>query len=223
MLLCVSLDGSADQSADEPAKKRGSDFAPVIRVQCAAVTAVVMPRLMAVCHGRRRRCMAGDLMPGFRAHGRYVCFRLHSHRCRRCMPRGGRSFRRMRLLHGSLHRRRRFPPGRSASFRSRHRRSAESAADRECHHHLLYCLVHCRVPFILCASPFSRLHRVRTHRRKFLTNFQTRYLRLPRGYSRRRLAFCGVGLLTTLLFMNLRRLSLETPSARHPHPNTLSM
>ena len=30
-------------------------------------------------------------------------------------------------------------------------------------------LVHCRVPFILCASPFSRLHRVRTIRREFLT------------------------------------------------------
>lgn len=30
-------------------------------------------------------------------------------------------------------------------------------------------LVHCRVPFVIRASPFSRLHRDRTIRRNFLT------------------------------------------------------
>lgn len=39
-------------------------------------------------------------------------------------------------------------------------------------------LVHCRVPFILCASPFSRLHRVRTIRRDFLTK-NSDYWKIP--------------------------------------------
>ena len=77
-----------------------------------------------VMRRRRRRCMAGDLMPGFRARGRYVCLCLHSRRCRCGVPRGGRGLRRMRLLHGCLHRRRRFPPGRSASFKELGTRSA---------------------------------------------------------------------------------------------------
>jgi len=40
-------------------------------------------------------------------------------------------------------------------------------------------LVHCRVPFILCASPFSRLHRVRTIRWNFLTKFSAERKQRP--------------------------------------------
>ena len=115
--------------------------------------------------------MAHYLVLAFRARGRYVCFRPHSRRCRCGVSSRSRGFRRMRPMRGSLHRRWRIPSGRSASFRSRHSRTAKSSADRESHHQLLYCLVHCRVPFVLCASPFSRLHRVRASRRKFLTKF----------------------------------------------------
>ncbi len=49
-----------------------------------------------------------------------------------------------------------------------HRRRAHDAADRERKHHLLYCLVHCRVPFNFRASPFSRLRDGRTIYGKFL-------------------------------------------------------
>jgi len=118
--------------------------------------------------------MAHYLVLAFRARGRYVCFRLHSHRCRCGVSGRSRGFRRMRPLRGRSHRSGSLALGRRIASGSRHSRSAESAADRESHHQLLYCLVHCRVPFVLCASPFSRLHRVRASRRKFLTKFPGR-------------------------------------------------
>ena len=106
------------------------------------------------------------------------------------------SLRRWRLLCRCLHRRRRLALRRRIPLRSGHRRATrlshssacsrphglrarlrggyESAAHRKRHNHLLYCLVHCRVPFVVRASPFSRLHKDRTIRRKFLTkDFET--------------------------------------------------
>ncbi len=59
--------------------------------------------------------------------------------------------------------------GAGVSLGSRHRRRAHDAADRERQHHLLYCLVHCRVPFNFRASPFSRLHNARIFDKNFLT------------------------------------------------------
>ena len=98
---------------------------------------------------------------------------------------------RWRFLRRCLHRRRRLALRRRIPLRSGHRRATrlshssacsrphglrarlrggyESAAHRERHHHLLYCLVHCRVPFVVRASPFSRLQKDRTIRRNFLT------------------------------------------------------
>ena len=81
---------------------------------------------------------------------------------------------RWRLVCRCLHRSRSLTLRRRVTLRSGHRRATESAAHSEHHHHLLYCLVHCRVPFVVRASPFSRLHRDRTIRRKFLTkDFET--------------------------------------------------
>ena len=60
-VLCVSSNRCSDQSADEPAKERGSDLAPVLRVERGAVMAVVvtvivvMLRLMMLRIRRRRR------------------------------------------------------------------------------------------------------------------------------------------------------------------------
>ena len=190
MGLCVSLDGSADQSADEPAKKRGSDLAPVLRVERSAVMAImvavvmVMLRLMVPCMGRRRWRVMRDLVPGCRTHWRGMGHRgcpswsLHSLRRMlgrsRCLSRvriRRVSLCRWRLLCRCLHRGRSLALRRRVPLRSRHRRAAENAAHRERHQHLLYCLVHCRVPFVVRASPFSRLHRDRTIRRNFLTKF----------------------------------------------------
>ena len=179
-MLCASLDGCPDQSANEPAKERGSDLAPVLRVESAAVVAVVVVivvvaiRLMMLHMRRKRRCVTRYLVLGFQARVRYMCFRLHSRRCSCGVPRRCRGLSRPRFPCGSLHRRRCFPLGWSVSLRCGHSRAGESAADRERHHNLLYCLVHCRVPFVIRASPFSRLHRVRTIRRNFLTKFSRR-------------------------------------------------
>ena len=191
--LCVSLDGSSDQSADEPSEERGSDLAPVLRVERGAVMAVVvavivvMPRLMMLRMGRRRSRVMRDLVPGCRAHRRGMRHRGCPSRCFRRLRRMlGRSrclchvrirrvsLCRWRLLCRCLHRRRSLALRRRVPLRSGHRRSEECAAHRERHHHLLYCLVHCRVPFVVRASPFSRLHKDRTIRRNFLTkDFET--------------------------------------------------
>ena len=177
-MLCVSLDGSADQSADEPAKKRGSDLAPVIRVQCAAVTAVmvaivmVMLRRLMAFHMRRRRWrVTSHIIPWSCVS--WSVMRLRGHFCG-CFCRvfgWSRNPERMRLLRRCVHRRRSLVLRWRIPFRSGHRRSTESAAHRERHHHLLYCLVHCRVPFVFSARPFSRLQKVRTLQWKFLTKF----------------------------------------------------
>ena len=188
--LCVSLDGSADQSADEPAKERGSDLAPVLRVERGAVMAVVvtvivvMLRLMMLRVRRGRRRVTRYLVPWCRAHRRGMSRRVCPSRCFRRLRRmlgrsrslcGVRNRRvslcRWRLLRRCLHSRRGLALRRRVPLRSGHRRATKSAAHRERHHHLLYCLVHCRVPFVVRASPFSRLHRDRTIRRNFLTKF----------------------------------------------------
>ena len=193
VVLCVSLDGSADQPADEPAEERGTDLAPVLRVKRGAVMAVVvtmvvvMLRLMMLRMRRGRRRVTRDFVPGRRTHRRVLrnrrcpsmrfrCMRrmLGRSRCL-CRVRNRRvSLRCWRLLCRCLHRRRCLALRRRVPLRNGHRRAAESAAHRERHNHLLYCLVHCRIPFVVRARPFSRLHRDRTIRRNFLTkDFET--------------------------------------------------
>lgn len=147
---------------------------------------VVMPRLMVLRMRRGRRRVTRNLVPRRRTHRRVLrnrrcpsmCFR----RLRRmlgwsrslCVVRDRRvSLRSWRLLRRCLHRRRSLALRRRVPLRSRHRRAAQSAAHRKRHNNLLYCLVHCRVPFVVRASPFSRLHKDRTIRRKFLTKFQS--------------------------------------------------
>ena len=143
---------------------------------------VVMPRLMVLRMRRGRRRVTRNLVPRRRTHRRgmrrRVCPSWSLRRLRRmlgrsrslCRVRNRRvSLRRWRLLCRCLHRRRSLALRRRVPFRSGHRRAAQSAAYRERHHHLLYCLVHCRVPFVVRASPFSRLHKDRTILRNFLT------------------------------------------------------
>ena len=134
---------------------------------------------------RWRRSVAYDLVP------RRMVFRGSCMVFRR-MPRRGGSLDRVSIRSRRPHRRgcsalgRRIASGSSALAplgyplalyeslgphcvrRVRHSRSAKCAADCESHHQLLYGLVHCRVPFVLRASPFSCLHNVRTLRLKIL-------------------------------------------------------
>ena len=187
-VLCVSSNRCSDQSADEPAEERGSDLAPVLRVERAAVMAVVVamvvviPRLMMLRVRLGRRRVMRDLVPGCRAHWRGMGHRRYPSWCfcrlRRMLGRSRClchvrirrvSLCRWRLLCRCLHRRRGLALRRRVPLRSSHRRTAECAADRKRHHHLLYCLVHCRVPFVIRASPFLCLQKDRTIRRKFLT------------------------------------------------------
>ena len=143
---------------------------------------VVIPRLMMLRVRRGRRRVTRDLLPGRGMHRRgmrrRVCpfrslRRLRRMLCRSrslCGVRNRRvTLRLWRLLCRCLHRRRSLALRRRVPLRSSHRRATESAAHRERHNHLLYCLVHCRVPFVVRASPFSRLQKDRTIRRNFLT------------------------------------------------------
>ena len=136
---------------------------------------------------RGRRRVTRDLVPGCRTHWRGMGHRgcpsrsLHSLRRMlarsRCLSRvriRRVSLCRWRLLCRCLHRRRSLALRRRVPLRSGHRRAPERAAHRERHNNLLYCLIHCRGPFVVRASPFSRLHKDRTIRRKFLTkDFET--------------------------------------------------
>ena len=155
VVVCLRLDGSSDQPADKTAEERGTDFAPVLRVEGVIVMVVMVLWCMMPCWRRRRRGVAYNLVP------------RHMVPCRGCvtlrrLPRRCGSLDRVSFRSGSPHRRGSLALGRRIASGSRHSRSAERAANRESHHHLLYCLVHCRVPFILRASPFSRLQKVRT-------------------------------------------------------------
>lgn len=148
---------------------------------------VVMTRLMMLRVRRGRRRVTRYLVSGRGTHRSGMrslgCPSRSLHRLRRMLVRsrclcGVRSRRvslcRWRLLCRCLHRRRSLALRRRVPLRSGHRRATECAAHRERHNHLLYCLVHCRVPFVIRASPFSRLHKDRTIRRKFLTkDFET--------------------------------------------------
>lgn len=147
LLGCGSYE-SADQASDE----RRSDFAPVLRVERAAVMVVAVMLQLMVMSGRRRIVMC-DLMPRFMLCRRgVVCFAVRGSLCHQ--------FRRSGLCRLGclcLHRRRRFPAFRRIAFRSRHCRAAKCAADRESQHHLLYCLVHRRVPFVVSRKPILAL------------------------------------------------------------------
>ena len=96
-VLCVPLDGSADQSADEPAEERGSDLAPALRVERSAVMAVVvamvvvMTRLMMLRVRRGRRRVTRYLVSGRGTHRSGMCSRgcpsWSLHRLRRMLVR----------------------------------------------------------------------------------------------------------------------------------------
>ena len=162
---------------------------------------MVMLRLMMLRVRRGRRCVTRNLVPGRRTHRRVLrnrrcpswCFRRLRRMLARsrslCRVRNRRvSLRRWRLLRRCLHRRRRLALRRRIPLRSGHRRATKSAAHRERHNHLLYCLVHCRVPFVVRASPFSRLHKDRTIRRNFLTkDFEAVMLGASRDHETRRI------------------------------------
>ena len=156
------LDGSTDKPADQSAEERCPYLAPVLRVERAVVMIVVVMLRLMVMSGRRR-IVASDLVPLFMPRRRSAVrvavrgsfCRLMRGCFRRLLRRGW--LRRCRFRSLCLHCRRRFPAFRGIAFRSRHCRTAKCAADRECQHHLLYCLVHCRVPFVVSRKPILAL------------------------------------------------------------------
>lgn len=155
LLGCGSYE-SADQASDE----RRSDFAPILRVERAAVMVVVVMLRLMVMSGRRRIVMC-DLMPRLMLCRRGVV-RIAVRRCFRRLMRG--CLRDLFCRSGlcclrrlCLHRRWGLALGRLIAFRSRHCRATKCAADRECQHHLLYCLVHRRVPFVVSRKPILAL------------------------------------------------------------------
>ena len=145
-------DGCADKPAKQSAEERRSDFAPAVRAERAvvAIVAVVVTvlRLM-VARWRRRGRAAHHLVPWRVAHRSGMRFRWPSCRCLchvlgRCRSLGDAS-----LLHRRFHCRGRPALRRRIAFRSRECRAAKRSAHGESQHHLLYCLVHCRVPFVV--------------------------------------------------------------------------
>ena len=139
-------DRRADKPAYESAKERSPDFAPVLRVESAVV---MMLRLVMPCRRRGSRGVTHNLMPRF-------VLRVGGMVLRRLSCRSG-SLCRVRLLRRCFHRRWSLSSGWRISLRCRHRSSAKCAAYRQRHHHLLYCLVHCRVPFVF-AQAHSRAY-----------------------------------------------------------------
>ena len=122
----------------------------------------------------RRRSVARCLMTRIVMRRIGTCLFRSPRWCLCRLPCGGGCHSHVRLLRRCVHRCRGIALRRRVSLRGCHRRAAECAADRERNHHLLYCLVHCRVPFIVRASPFSRLHKDRTIPPNFLTRFLSR-------------------------------------------------
>ncbi len=158
-------DRSADKPSDKSADKRRPNFAPVLSVESAVM---VMLRLIKPCRRRRSRSVAHYLMPWIVlcVSGVVLCRLL-------C---GSRRLCRISFLCRSPHRRRSLASGRRISSRCsalaplgyplapygslgphcvrrvRHRGSAKCAANRQRNHHLLYCLVHGRVPFVFAQA-----------------------------------------------------------------------
>jgi len=136
----------ADQAADETADQAAAHITPAVAVtRHIVVVAVVriMPR-------RRRGRVMRDLVPRLVAlhrSGVVVASRRLGHL--RCL---GVPFRCLRF-HGS----RGLSALRRIALGSCNRRSAESSANCQCQHHLLDCLVHCRVPFFALRKPILAL------------------------------------------------------------------
>ncbi len=158
-------DRSADKPSDKSADKRRPNFAPVLSVESAVM---VMLRLIKPCRRRRSRSVAHYLMPWIvLCVSGVVLYRLLC---------GSRRLCRISFLCRSPHRRRSLASGRRISSRCsalaplgyplapygslgphcvrrvRHRGSAKCAANRQRNHHLLYCLVHGRVPFVFAQA-----------------------------------------------------------------------
>lgn len=136
----------ADQAANETADQAAAHIAPAV----AVTRRVVVVMVVRVVPRRRRGCVMRDLVPRLVVpHRSGVVFASRRLGHLRCL---GVPFRCLRF-HGSR--------GLSALWRialgSCNRCSAESSANCQCQHHLLDCLVHCRVPFFALRKPILAL------------------------------------------------------------------
>ena len=155
------LDACADETADESAYERRADLAPVLGVEGAVVVVVLRP--MVPGGGLRRTDMVRVPVPRFGLDEMDVCGRLRRG-LRRGVRRNGRLRRRLGCVlldRLCLRYCRRLSGGMVSAPGCGVRGSANGGANRQRQHQCLECLVHCRVPFCLRASPFSRLHHVR--------------------------------------------------------------
>ena len=139
----------ADQATDEATNQTAAYIAPAVAVTRNVVVAMgVVVRIVPMGRGRGR--VMHDRVPRLVALHRsgvvFANWRLGHLRCL------GVPFRCLRF-HGSR--------GLSAlwriAFGSCNRRSAENSANCQCQHHLLDCLVHCRVPFFVLRKPILAL------------------------------------------------------------------
>lgn len=157
----VRSHGRPDQSANESAEDGRSDPASVIPMARRIFVAAAMFRLVAYSGRRRRgRLMVDDHMPGSLMCRSRANLYNRSRRCFRLVLGWSMFFCRMDIPGRRFHRRRRLSSVRSIPFRSGEGRSAKRSAKRERQHHFLHRVVHCRVPFVVRASPFSRSHQV---------------------------------------------------------------
>ncbi len=148
----VFLESCANQSSDNSANERCCERNDAgVVVMMVVVMVVVVGRRRSVSH-RSRSAMAGDVVAhivGDVLDRRDVSLRRRPvDMPRRCRVRGvgdGRHLSTSSVVATAV------CPG------SCHRRRAHDAADRERQHHLLYCLVYCRVPFIF-AQAHSRAY-----------------------------------------------------------------
>ena len=141
----------ADQAADETTDQAGAHIAQVVAVTRRIVVVMVM---RVVPRGRRGRMMR-DLVPRLVVlHRSSVVFASRRLGHLRCL--GGR-FRCLCLRSLRFHGGRGLSALRRIALGSCNRRSAENSANCHSQHHLLDCLVHCRVPFFALRKPILAL------------------------------------------------------------------
>ena len=143
----------ADQAADETTDQAGAHITQVVAVTRRIV--VVMVVVVSVVHMGRRGCVMRDLVPRLVARHRssavFAGRRLGRLRCL------GVRFRCLRLRSLRPHGSRGLAALRRIALGSCNRRSAENSANCHSQHHLLDCLVHCRVPFFALRKPILAL------------------------------------------------------------------